>query len=144
VSAVTGGRVLLDASALLAWIFDERGADVVERLVPYSVISSVNFAEVARFCETRGYRRTTAQLGEDLEALGLRIEESITTADAIRAGELIHLSHKEKARHRGRTLALGDGMCLAVSERLGLPAVTGDLLWFDLAHLLRVQPRAFR
>jgi PIN domain nuclease of toxin-antitoxin system len=53
-SADRGGRIVpqrrdgavLDASALLAWLVRERGADVVGEVLPRAVISAVNLSEV--------------------------------------------------------------------------------------------------
>lgn len=38
--------IVLDASAVLALLQDEPGAEVVERVLPGSVLSTVNLAEV--------------------------------------------------------------------------------------------------
>ena len=39
-------KVILDASAFLALINNEDGKDIVEPLLPYSIMSSVNISEV--------------------------------------------------------------------------------------------------
>ncbi|WP_230204212.1 hypothetical protein [Rickettsiales endosymbiont of Trichoplax sp. H2] len=39
-------KVILDASAFLALVNNEAGKDVVEPLLPYSIMSSVNISEV--------------------------------------------------------------------------------------------------
>lgn len=63
--------IVLDASALLAFLQSEPGCDQVEAALAETVISSVNWAEVvqksiAAAVDVNGMR-------EDLEALGLRI-----------------------------------------------------------------------
>lgn len=141
---MTTKKALLDSSATLAWIFQEKGADAVEKVLPVGVMTTVNFAEVALHAALRGYTRPTTDLLTDLQALGLEITPEFTGADAVRAGELMERSRQEKDRHGGRTLALGDAAALAVAERLQLPAITGDRLWEDLAHLLTIEPILFR
>ncbi|HYQ92963.1 MAG TPA: PIN domain-containing protein, partial [Candidatus Competibacteraceae bacterium] len=63
--------VVLDASALLAYLHDEPGSEAVEKVLSEAMISTVNLAEViqkamARSVEVQGLR-------QDLEALGLSI-----------------------------------------------------------------------
>ena len=51
-----GGHVL-DASALLCLLFDEPGADRVERALPEALISAANLAEVIAKLADRGLDR---------------------------------------------------------------------------------------
>ncbi|MGR6998841.1 PIN domain-containing protein [Yinghuangia aomiensis] len=141
---MTTKKALLDSSAVLAWLFQEKGADIVEKVIPVGIITSVNYAEVALHASERGHRQPAADLRTDLEALGLEITTEFTAADAVRAGELIAASRREKHLHEGRTLALADAAALAVAERLQLDVVTGDRLWLDLAHLTTTTPMLFR
>jgi PIN domain nuclease of toxin-antitoxin system len=46
------GGAVLDASALLAWLVQERGAEVVGDYLPRAVISSVNLSAV--LCRGQG------------------------------------------------------------------------------------------
>jgi PIN domain nuclease of toxin-antitoxin system len=136
---------VLDASPVLAWIFQERGHEAVDKLLPYAAISTVNLAEVLRHATARGYRRPAADLRDDLEALGLALVAGFTGDDAVRAQELVNLSYAEKHLHGDKTLALADAVCVAVAERLGVKAVvTGDRLWKDLGHHLHVPVQLFR
>lgn len=60
-----GPRWVLDASALLAFLGDEPGADVVERALEQgAVMSAVNWAEVLS---------KAAEVGEDPDALATRL-----------------------------------------------------------------------
>ena len=61
--------VVLDASAVLALLHDEPGADQVELALGDAVMSSVNWAEVAGVLDARGLR--AAPLRESVEALGI-------------------------------------------------------------------------
>ena len=122
------GEVVLDASALLAWLVQERGADVVGELLPRSAISAVNLSEVLY----RGWSlgRNVAALPARLGHLGVRVEP-FTAEDALIATEII-------ARDRRRVLSLADRCCLATATRLGLPAVTDDRAWSTLDLGVRV------
>ncbi|MCL2850518.1 MAG: hypothetical protein FWE61_10830 [Micrococcales bacterium] len=80
-----------------------------------------------------GHKMDPVMLHDHLVQAGLAVEP-VTDADTIRAAELI----AESRRHPpagSHGLALGDGLCLAVAERLGLPVTGGDQLWetLDLA-----------
>lgn len=64
--------VVLDASALLAYLKDESGSNQVDGVLVESVISSVNWAEVMQKSIAAGVE--VDGLLHDLQALGLRIE----------------------------------------------------------------------
>jgi PIN domain nuclease of toxin-antitoxin system len=127
-----GRQVVLDASALLAWLVQEQGAEIVGRYLPSAVISAVNLSEV--LYRGRSLGRNVAALPARLGHLGLRVEP-FTTQDALLATEIF-------ARDRRRVLSLADRCCLATAMRLGLPAVTDDHAWSTLD--LDVEVLAFR
>ena len=111
---------MLDASALLAWILDEPGADRVDRSLAAgeAVIGAVNFAEVLE--RSRDAQRTEARI----LALDVTVEP-FDLADARTTAEL-----RPHTRHAG--LSLADRSCLALARRLGLPALTADHAWATL------------
>jgi ribonuclease VapC len=125
-------EALLDASALLAWLVQERGAEVVGEYLPRAVISAVNLSEVLYRGQSLG--RKVATLPARLGHLGLRVEP-FTTEDALIATEIFARDHR-------RVLSLADRCCLATAIRLGLPAVSDDRAWSTLD--LGVEVRAFR
>ncbi len=114
--------VVLDASALLAFLFDERGADKVEPVLAEAIASAVNWAEVCQLLITRGADPEQARSGL-LEA-GLELAP-LTVAEAERAAELRMVT-------RDAGLSLADRCCLAVADRLGRPALTADAAWEGL------------
>jgi ribonuclease VapC len=116
------GGAVLDASALLAWLTGERGAEVVGEYLPRAVISAVNLSEVLYRGHSLG--RNVASLPARLGQLGLAVEP-FTTDDALIATDIF-------ARDRRRVLSLADRCCLATAIRLGLPAVTDDRAWSTL------------
>lgn len=118
-------RVALDASALLAWVLRERGQDTVDKILAFAVVPSTAMVETLYRARERGHGQSSAQLHADLLALGLTVE-SVTDADTVRAAELIATS---KAGPGPGSLSLGDGLCIAVAERLELPVTGGDGYW---------------
>lgn len=129
-------RVVLDASALLAWVLHERGAATVGRLLPFSVIPAPNLVEVLYRAPERGHRMSRDTLHTHVLAMGISVEP-LTGADVVRAADLIGGS---RAADADKSLALGDGLCLAVAERLDLPVTGGDLLWAELELRVRFLP----
>ena len=112
-------RGVLDASAVLAFINREPGWRRVRPLLSSSVVSSVNWAEVAQKLLDRGV--AIGGVREDFETLGTRFEP-FTVEDAEQAAVL-----------RGPTQSLGlslaDRACMALAARLDLPAFTADRAW---------------
>jgi ribonuclease VapC len=98
---------VLDASAVLALLQDEPGAEIVERALSGSVLSTVNLAEVVGKLVDAG--APTRSLVPALTAAGVRLAP-LTAADATLAGAL-------RGIDGGRALALGDRCCLALSLR---------------------------
>ena len=123
-------RAVLDASALLAWLAQERGAEVVAEVLPRAVISAVNLSEVLYRGQSLG--RNVARLPARLGHLGLRVEP-FTAEDALIATDIF-------ARDRRRVLSLADRCCLATATRLGLPVVTDDRAWSTLDLGVQVVP----
>jgi PIN domain nuclease of toxin-antitoxin system len=123
---------VLDASAVLAWIFDEHGARTVEKVLAESALSTVNLAEVLYRCDEEGMR--TDQLEQDLMGLGLSVV-SFEVSDARLAQEV-----RRAGRREGVRLALGDCCCLATGIRLNVPVVGGDQAWERLRPGVDVHP----
>jgi ribonuclease VapC len=127
---------VLDASALLAHLRDEPGADVVAAAIASgAVISTVNLAEVFSRVADRG--EDPAKLAAELTRSGLLdgaiTVEPFTAADAIDAGRLRPLT-------RDAGLSLGDRACLALARRLDAPALTADTDWQGVAHGVELRP----
>lgn len=117
-------EVVLDASAFLAYLFDEPGADVVsEALIAGAVMTTVNFSEVLSKLVDRGV--SVDQALSDLRVRGLLDLLEIADFTAPLAEEAARL--RESARGIG--LSLGDRACLALGKLRRLPVVTADSLW---------------
>ena len=111
---------ILDASAVLALVHGEPGADVVESCVTQgAAICAVNLSEVVAKC---------TDLGLDAEAFRVwfaRLGIVVLPADealSFDAGVL-------RARTKGAGLSLGDRFCLALAHTMCVPAVTADQVW---------------
>jgi ribonuclease VapC len=113
---------VLDASALLALVGKEPGADAVLRVLDAAHISAVNVAEVLSKLSDIGMPPAIA--GELIGRLGLAVEP-FTMAQAERVGRL-------RSRTRRLGLSLGDRSCLALAQERGLPAYTADQTWGDV------------
>jgi ribonuclease VapC len=131
---------VLDASALLAYLNDETGAEVVEEaLGSGAYVGVVNWAEVLS---------KTAEEGGDPELLEGRLEGLGILGQTL---EVMRFTREEAltvARLRPLTkalgLSLGDRACLALARRLSLPALTADRSWGELSDSLGVRPRLIR
>jgi len=121
-------NAILDASAFLAYLYDESGAEVVESAIIQGVyMSAINWAEVLSKVSDKGEdpESLTVQLqnkgliGESFEIL------STTEADALLIAQLRPLT-------KNIGLSLGDRACLALGKRLELPVLTSDKIWANI------------
>lgn len=111
---------VLDASALLAFVLRESGADIVAaELDAGAYCSAANWSEVAQKIQSAGgdWRLVSALL----LSYPLTIEP-VSVADAERAAALWK---------RGSGLSLGDRLCLALADRLNVDAYTADAAWLQ-------------
>lgn len=115
------GKVVLDSSALVAFIRQEPGAGRVGEVINRSVISTVSLAEVLTLSlvATELSRATST-----LQLLPIDIIDFLHE-DAFAAAAL-------GATARAPGLTLGDRCCLAVAHRLGAPVFTADKNWAGL------------
>lgn len=112
--------VVLDASAALAFLQGEQGAQEVEtHLENGAVIGAANWSEVAQKVIARTGSWTVASTLLDSYQLEV---ESVTRADSELAAAMWQ---------RGNGLPLGDRLCLALASRLALPVLTADAQWGD-------------
>lgn len=127
-------KAVLDASAVLAWLFEEKGSETVQKLAGYSVITAADLSEVLYRAAAEGYKYPVAELATLLSKAGFAVIAN-TPEDATVAATLIAASHKT-----GGHLSLGDGLCLAAGIRLDLPVVASDQEWETLDLPIKVIP----
>ena len=122
-------RAVLDASAILAALFREPGADVVETHYEAGIVSSVNLSEVAAKLSDRAMPGTEAQ--QLLSGLGLEVRP-FDERLAYMAGAL-----RQATRSIG--LSLGDRACLALGQAEGAPVLTMDRKWAEVSEAVGVE-----
>lgn len=115
---------VLDASALLALLFREPGADRVAAMVAShtAAMSAVNHAEVVARLADSG--TPPDEITINLALLPIQIVE-FGEALSLIAGML-------RPRTRAFGLSLGDRACLALAQRTGTTAITADRAWASL------------
>jgi PIN domain nuclease of toxin-antitoxin system len=121
--------IVLDASALLAFLFRERGQEQVERVLATSCLSTVNLAEVlGRF--TRDGHDAASSL-QHLLSSPIEIVPFSANQAALAAALL--------PRTRPFGLSLGDRACLALGLYRNIPVMTADRTWKRIGLDLDVQ-----
>ena len=116
-------RTVLDASAVLAVILEEPGADVVvEALRSGAAMSTVNVAEVAARLHQDGWSESEVALVFD--SLGIEVLP-FDPETALLSGRL-----RPATRRPG--LGLGDRACLATGSTEGGAVLTSDRSWRQL------------
>ncbi|HET6469194.1 MAG TPA: type II toxin-antitoxin system VapC family toxin, partial [Geminicoccaceae bacterium] len=117
------------ASALLAALLTDRGAELVEAAIEASSISAVNLAEVVTKVVERGYpeARVLGYLGQT----ALRV----AAFDELAA----YLTGSMRTSTRVAGLSLGDRACLALGITLVATVLTADRAWATLDLGVRVQ-----
>ncbi|MFN0192048.1 MAG: type II toxin-antitoxin system VapC family toxin [Aestuariivirga sp.] len=121
--------IVLDASALLAMLWDEPGGDQVEKASQGAAISAVNLAEVVGKLADRGIDEDSAKTY--LSRFALNVAE-FSEKQAYATGSL-----RGVTREAG--LSLGDRACLSLARTLGLPVLTADRAWKNLQHGVEIK-----
>lgn len=122
-------RHVLDASAVIAALRGEPGADQVSARLDSSIISAVNYAEVVAALIRHG--NTSDHALAIIRLLGCTVIAA-DEALAIDAGLM-------RAATDRLGLSLADRFCLALAKRLGSPALTADRSWAEIAGELDVE-----
>ncbi|UQN10682.1 PIN domain-containing protein [Deinococcus sp. QL22] len=127
--------MVLDASAVLAWLQGEPGAERVdEALQQGATIHTVNWAEVLTKLASKGAAATdvTRQLTERGILGQLLLVDAGQLEDAVTVADLYGVT-------RSAGLSLGDRYCLALGQRLNQPILTADRAWHTLALNVSVE-----
>ncbi len=120
---------VLDASAILAVLNDERGAEAVLPVLPGATVCAVNSAEVAGKLADLGMVDTGVRSA--LDALPVTIEP-FDHGLALITGML-------RATTRQAGLSLGDRACLALALREKATVLTADRSWQSLGLSVRIE-----
>lgn len=120
--------VVLDASAVLAFLKAEPGADVVRQYLSGACLSTVNLLEVLETSQRfeQGLDKTVRLLrGWHVEFVPFD-EQQVLAANVI----------KQQVGTAGVSLA--DRVCLALAKTRSLPVITADRRWVTLPIELKV------
>ena len=116
------GEAVLDASALLALLLGEPGAEVVAARVGNACLSAVNYCETLTKSLDRG--KPLAEAVAEIARLRLPVipfdqEQAIVAASLRVPTRMLGLSFADRA-------------CLALGHSRGWPILTADRVWADL------------
>lgn len=125
---------MLDASALLALLLAEPGAERVKAALDGAFLSAVNLAEVVSHYAKLGAERT------DIEAMLRPLPIRVVPLDA----ELAYAAGMLRRVTLERGLSLGDRCCLALARRQGVPALTAERRWPEIADAAGVAVEVIR
>jgi len=117
--------IVLDASALLAYLFRERGHEIVAEYIESACISTVNLSEVAgRFVRD----------GIDASPLIQQIDNtSIEVVPFTHVHALYAANFIPAIRPYG--LSLGDRACLGLAKERNLSVLTADVAWLAITGM---------
>lgn len=119
---------VIDASAILAFLQGEKGADVVESaLMGGAQCGAANWSEVAQKVLAAG--RDWEIVCSLLASYGVRIEP-VTSDDAEWAA---------RRWKRGEGLSLADRLCLALAERVDAQVLTADSTWGTAGRVTQIR-----
>lgn len=110
--------VVLDASALLAFVQGEDGSKVVEtELLNGSRCGAANWSEVAQ---------KLLAAGRDWDLVRALLVSYSVTVEPVTGPDAEWAAHRWQT---GEGLSLGDRLCLALAERLDVDVLTADRTW---------------
>ncbi|MGB0679940.1 MAG: type II toxin-antitoxin system VapC family toxin [Polyangiales bacterium] len=112
-------KSVLDASAVLALLHEEKGCDQVAPALPNSAISAANLCEVGSKLIDAGMPE--AAVHRALSTLPLQVHP----VDA----QICALAIDLRERSRALGLSLGDRLCLATGLACGARILTADRAW---------------
>ncbi len=121
-------KAVLDSSALIAFINQEKGYELAEEYLPNAIMSSVNVSEVVAVLSLVDIPEATITgIINDLniEIINFDLEQ------ALQAGFL-----RKKTKSSG--LSLGDRACINLASIKNLPVVTSDKIWDKLGLAVNV------
>lgn len=116
-------KIVFDASAVIALLREEPGADIVASYIGEALISAVNLQEVIKALLVRGFELTIIK--SMIDALHLEVR-SHDVSDAYAAAAL----HRMTMIHGS---GIGNRTCMALAIKTGLPVLTTDLVWSKLS-----------
>lgn len=120
---------VLDASALIAFIRGEPGADKVVDRLDDALLSAVNLGEV--LTKATEWGRDPAEVLAEVRRLPI-VVVPVSAKHALIAALLRPLT-------RSAGLSLGDRFCLALAMSAGRPALCAEAAWVGLPHNVEIE-----
>lgn len=115
-------KAILDSSAILAFINQEKGSEIVEKYLPNALMSSVNIAEVIAVLYLIDIpENIITKIIDDLNIEVINFDQQ----QALQTGFL-----RKTTKNVG--LSLGDRACISVATIKKLTIVTADKVWTEL------------
>ena len=115
--------VVFDASAVVAVLRDEPGANTIAPFCGDGLLSAVNLQEAIKILRGRGF--SAKGVAYMIETLDLEIIPH-NEIDAYQAAELVQATQQFGS-------GLGDRTCMALAISKGVPAITTDRAWAKLS-----------
>jgi PIN domain nuclease of toxin-antitoxin system len=112
-------EAVLDASALIAFLLNEKGADQVAAVLTRSCISAVNLAET--FSKLVEY-------GKPLDGVAFQVDRLQIPVIPFDTDQATIVASLWKGT-RAAGLSLGDRVCLALGLKQQIPVLTADQRW---------------
>jgi PIN domain nuclease of toxin-antitoxin system len=110
---------VLDASAVLCLLQEEKGAERVAQILPDSMIGAVNYSEVVAKLVEAGLDEAT------VDSLIDNLQLNVIPFDRIQA----RLAGSLRSSTRKLGLSLGDRACLALAAAESATALTCERIW---------------
>jgi PIN domain nuclease of toxin-antitoxin system len=119
---------VLDASAILAFIQDEDGANTVEAaLLADARCGAANWSEVAQ---------KVLASGRDWQLVKALLVSYELTIEPVNADDAEWAARRWQS---GEGLSLADRLCLALAERLDADALTADTFWGTTGRVRQIR-----
>lgn len=113
-------KIIFDASAFIALLAKEKGFEVIKRHLKNAIISSVNIAEVYKYCIDK--QNLTADECKNIMGIsGIKIID-FDEKQALIAADIY-------PKTKGYGLSLGDRACIALAIEKKHPILTCDKIW---------------
>lgn len=122
-------KFVIDASAILAVLWNEPGQQRALARLSNAAISAVNFAEARSKMVDRGVD------AGDLRKLVSELAIEVVPFDLAQAEATAGLRPLTKSRG----LSLGDRACLALAMSTGATAITADRSWAELGLAVKIE-----
>lgn len=123
--------IVLDASALLGYLFEKAGCQVVAQYIENACISTVNLSEVAG-----------RLIRDNIDPMPLIQQIGLTSISIVPFTETHALYAANFILQTQRYgLSLGDRACLGLAKERRLAVLTADKVWSQLADIEIIQIR---